>query len=83
MSYSDEVRTYCNSHYIQPARTAGKSEISIRAGDVHKAMGYKSRMPLVCSAIGASLFSENHGVRRIAVDGPLNGANTVFRFELI
>jgi hypothetical protein len=82
MGYADEVRAYCSRHYIQPARAAGKKEISIRAGDVHKAMGYKSRMPLVCSAIGTALFSEQNGIRRVSVDGPLNSANTVFRFKL-
>ena len=83
MSHSDEVRAYCSRHYVRSARISGAKEISIRAGDVHEAMGYKNRMPLVCSAIGASKFSENNALRRIAVDGPLNGANTVFRFELV
>lgn len=82
MSHAAEVRAYCARHYIQPARVAGKNEISIRAGDVHEAMGYKNRMPLVCSAIGATVFSETNNVRRVGVEGPLNGANTVFRFQL-
>jgi hypothetical protein len=80
--YADEVRAYCSRHYVQPARAAGKKEISIRAGDVHEAMGYKNRMPLVCSAIGTTIFAEQNGVRRISVEGPLNGADTVFRFKL-
>lgn len=83
MRYADEVRAYCNRHYVQPARSAGEKEFSIRAGDVHEAMGYKNRMPLVCSAIGAAIFSETNAARRISVDGPLNGANTVFRFRLL
>jgi 5-methylcytosine-specific restriction enzyme B len=82
MSYADEVRAYCVRHYVQSARAAGKTEFSIRAGDVHEDMGYKNRIPLVCSAIGASTFSENNGLLRLAVEGPLNGANTIFRFRL-
>ena len=45
-------------------------------------MGYKNRVPLVCSAIGTTIFSEQNGVRIISTEGPLNGANTVFRFKL-
>lgn len=83
MSYADEVRAYCSRQYVQPARATGRNEFSIRAGDVHEAMGYKNRMPLVCSAIGATIFSEQNAVHRVAVEGPMNGANTVFRFRLI
>lgn len=83
MSYAEEVRAYCSRQYIQPARAAGRSEVSIRAGDVHEALGYKNRMPLVCSAIGAAVFSEQNAVRRLAIEGPINGANTVFRFQVI
>ena len=82
MSYAEEVRAYCCRQFIQPARAAGKNEVSVRAGDVHKAMGYKNRMPLVCSAIGANIFSEQNSLRRVAIEGPINGANTVFRFQL-
>jgi hypothetical protein len=81
VNHADEVRAYCVHRYLQPARTAGQKEISIRAGDVHAAMGFKNRLPLVCSAIGASVFCDNNGLRRLAVEGPLNGANTVFRFQ--
>jgi hypothetical protein len=82
MRYADEVRAYCRRHYVQPARAAGEKEISIRAGDVHEAMGYKNRMPLVYSAIETATFSEENALRRISVEGPLNDANTVFRFKL-
>lgn len=81
LSYADEVRAYCGKRYVQPARRNGDKEFSIRAGDVHGAMGYKNRLPLVCSAIGATIFAEAHGLRRVGIDGPLNGSNTMFRFE--
>lgn len=83
MSYASEVRAFCLREYVQPARIAGTTEILIRAGDVHEAMGYKNRLPLVCSALGTSIFSQNNGLLRLAVEGPLNGANTVFRFKLV
>jgi 5-methylcytosine-specific restriction enzyme B len=83
MSYADQVRKHCRQHYVEPARAAGQKEISIHAGDVHQALGFQNRFPLVCSAIGAAAFSEENRVRRIALEGPLNGSNTVFRFALL
>jgi hypothetical protein len=83
MSYAEEVRVYCGKSYVDPARARGDKHISLRAGDVHDAMGYRNRMPLICSALGATVFEEQFRVRRTAVEGPLNGANTVFRFEVL
>jgi len=83
MSHADDVRALCAKKYIEPARSRGEKQVSIRAGDVHEAMGYKNRMPLVCSALGAITFEDKCRVRRVGVDGPLNGANTIFRFVLL
>jgi hypothetical protein len=52
---------------------AGRRQFSIRLGDVHAALGYKSQPSLVCSAIGAVTFIEENGLNRIAIDGPMNG----------
>jgi len=83
MSYADEVRAFCGKQIIDPARATGQSEVAIRAGDVHKDLGFKNRLPLVCSALGASIFEEQYRVKRTAVEGPLNGANTVLRFAVL
>ena len=83
MSYANAVREHCRQHYIEPARLRGDPTVSIRAGDVHTAMGYTCRQPLVCSAIGAKVFEEQQRVERISVSGPLNGANTTFTFRLL
>ncbi len=82
MSYADDVRKYCKDYIIDPARKRGEKQISIRAGDIHNAMGYKNRLPLVCSALGANKFQEFAGVERISVSGPTNGANAVFTFRI-
>jgi len=80
MSYADDVRQYCKDNIIDPARRRGEEQIVIRAGDIHKAMGYQSRMPLVCAAIGAKKFEEIAGVVRVSLTGPTNGANAMFTF---
>ena len=82
MSFADDVRDHCERIYITPARRRRDQVMSIRAGDVHRDMGYRNRYPLVCSAIGAKVFEERCRIERVAVEGPLNGANTMFRFRL-
>lgn len=82
MSLADDVRDHCEVHYINPARTCGQSTVLIRAGDVHADLGYKNRLPLVCSAIGAQIFEQRCRVQRIGVAGPHTGANTTFTFRL-
>jgi 5-methylcytosine-specific restriction enzyme B len=83
MSQADQVREYCRSHYVEPARARGDSTVDIRAGDVHSALGLKNRYPLVCSAIAATVFEELNRVRRVGSEGPHSGANTVFRFRTL
>jgi hypothetical protein len=83
MSFADDVREHCRVHYVEPARARGEPTVAIRTGDVHSALGYKNRLPLVCSAIGATTFDEACRVERVGVDGPLNGANTTFTFRLL
>jgi hypothetical protein len=82
VSHSDDVREHCRTQIIGPARVRGAITAAIRAGDVHKALGYKNRMPLVCSALGSKLFEQACQVERVSVDGPLNGANATFTFRL-
>jgi 5-methylcytosine-specific restriction enzyme B len=83
MRLADEVRHYCKETYVDPGRERGEKTVTIRSGDVHKALNYRNRYPLVCSAIGSNLFEELCSVRRISVEGPLNGVSTLFTFELI
>jgi len=83
MNHADDVREYCKPRYVVPARQKGERFITIRAGNVHQALNYRQRYPLVCSAIGSNRFEEMANVRRESIEGPLNGANTLFKFELI
>ena len=82
MSHADDVHEYCVVTYVDPARRKGEKFIKIRSGDVHSALNFRNRYPLVCSAIGSNLFEELAQVSRVSIEGPLNGPNTVFTFEL-
>lgn len=83
MSLANDVRQHCKETYIDPARKRGEKKVTIRSGDVHSDLNYRNRYPLVCSAIGSNLFEEMGKVKRISVEGPLNGVSTLFTFELI
>jgi len=82
MTLSDSVRDYCKTHLIAPARERGETTVSIRAGDIHAALGFKNRVPLVCSALDTTVFEQFAQVCRISVEGPTSGANAVFKFRL-
>lgn len=71
MSHADDVREYCVVTYIDPARKKGEKFIKIPSGDVHSALNYRNRYPLVCSAIGSNLFEELAHASRVSIDGPL------------
>jgi len=83
MSFADDVRQYCKETYVDPARSSGEKMLTIRSGDVHSALNYMNRYPLVCSAIGSNKFEEMCNVKRISVEGPLNGVSTLFTFQVI
>jgi hypothetical protein len=83
MSFADDVRSYCIEHYINPARIRNIQNVTIRAGDVHKEMDYRDRMPLICSSLGAHKFEERANVEKLNITGPANGANTEFHFRII
>lgn len=83
MSLADDVREYCKKTYIDSARRRGQRTVTIKSGDVHSALNYKNSYPLVCSAIGSNRFEQLCNLKRISVEGPLNGVSTLFTFELI
>lgn len=70
------------NNYVDPARQKKQKTITIRSGDVHSALNYKNRYPLVCSALGPNCFEEMCDLRRMSVEGPLNEVSTLFTFEL-
>jgi hypothetical protein len=82
MSQADRIRNFVAENYVAPARDESRSEVTIRAGDVHRAMHLTSAMPAVCSAIGSSIFKALARVTLRERTGPANGANVYFRFGL-
>ncbi len=75
MKLADRIRYYVRVELVEPAREAGQSQITVRAGDVHKALGLENRMPVVCGALDAAKFYAQAGVTKIERRGPPQGAN--------
>lgn len=82
MSKADKIRGFVLENYVKPARERGENEITIRAGDIHKVMGLRDSMPAVASALGAQKFENFARVKLIKREGPHNGANLRFTFQL-
>lgn len=82
ISTADEIREHCIKEHVEPARTRRAYTVTLRSGDVHEELGYVARLPAVCAALGSDTFERVARVRRLAIDGPLNGASTLFVFVL-
>jgi hypothetical protein len=86
MNDSDRVRAYVMNHFVVPARRSGSGTVTVRAGDVHKAMRWDlKKVPQVCSALSTKKFLNYANVELIARKGPPSGQSTTveFTFRLI
>jgi hypothetical protein len=79
---AERIRQYVLDSIISPARARGERELSVRAGNVHRDLGLRNRLPAVCGALGATVFSKMASVEVVRVSGPANGATTEFTFRL-
>ena len=82
MTPSELVKDYAFKTYIIPARSRGAPSVQIRAGDIHKALGFKQRSALVCSALGSLAFRDQYKIKLIARDGPGVGMTTLFTYDV-
>ena len=80
---ADRIRQHVITHDIVPAREAGQSEVSVRAGAVHGEMGLQDRMPAVCGALDAQVFLDLAGAELKERSGPPQGATARFVFRII
>lgn len=79
---SDRVREYAKRQYIEPAKKEGKKSLSIRAGNIHKELGFLRRIPVVCSALRSRKFQKNCDIQLSYIDGPNNSTTTTFTYRL-
>jgi hypothetical protein len=81
---SDEIRKYAREKYVEPAIAKGEREVRVRAGDVHKAMALKNRVPVVCQALESKLFLKENNLVLESKEGPPSGLSTsvVFTYRI-
>ena len=79
---SDRVRDHVKRKYIDPAKKDGKTSLSIRAGDIHKELGFSRRIPVVCSALRSHKLQKNCDIELTYVGGPNNSTTTTFSYKI-
>ena len=82
MSQADDVRSFVLNRIIRPARADGRELVTLRAGDVHRDMSLANAYPTVCSALRGMKLQRQGSMTLVACEGPRNGANVWFRFDL-
>lgn len=82
MADSQDIRTHIIDHYVKPARNRGDHTVTVRAGDVVDELSPSPAIPAVCGVLGSNMFEREARVQRLAVDGPIPGATTLFVFKL-
>jgi hypothetical protein len=84
MGHADVVREYAREKYIKPAVQRGERIIKIRAGDVHKALALKNRVPTVCQALESEILLKSNNLVLAGKEGPPSGLSTsvVFTYEV-
>jgi hypothetical protein len=84
MGSANEVRKYATEKYIEPAIRRGERRIQIRAGDVHKQLVLKNRVPLVCQALESEIFLKGNNLILESKEGPPSGLSTsvVFTYRV-
>jgi len=78
-SDAERVRVWVEENVIQPAKERGERVVTVTAGDVHRDLGLKNRVPLVCQALKSKrLLEKNHLVLK-EVSGPPSGLSTTLK----
>lgn len=79
-SLADRIRRHVNETVIAPARNAGKTAVIVVAGDVHKDLRLKDRMPAICGALDAQKFQDEYRVVLCKRSGPKQSSTATWSF---
>ena len=79
---ADDIRAAALKLYIEPARQRGDAEVSIRAGDLHDALGLDQAHANVCQALGGAKFQAMAKVPAPRIEGPGQSTTTNYHFSL-
>lgn len=70
------IREYIRMHYLEPARQRRETLVTLRAGDIHRELGLRNRVPNVCQVMESKLLEKEAGVKVSSRQGPPSGRGT-------
>jgi hypothetical protein len=77
-SQAGGIRTYLRTTYLEPARRRGETFVTLMAGDIHKELGLRNRVPNVCQVMESKILEREAGVKVSSKQGPPSGRGTTF-----
>jgi len=80
---ADEIRSHIITNHVNPARSRTQGELALRAGDIHRELSLKNRMPAVCGVLGGEKLQQEAHIVRIGTSGPIPSATAEFRFKIL
>lgn len=83
MTLADKIREFVKLNYIDQARKNGERTVTVRASEIHKAMGLESRFPAVCQALDSDKFIDYASVVLYKRSGPPLSSSVVWMFDLM
>ena len=75
-SQAETIRQHIEEHYFAPARSRGETLVTVRAGDIHKELGLRNRVPNVCQAMESRILERNARVKISSKQAPPKGRGT-------
>jgi len=75
-SSAERIRSFVAREYVQPARRKGERRVKVVAGDVHRALQLKNRVPNVCQVLDSKKFRDENGLEIEEKLGPPSGMGT-------
>ncbi|SNX73185.1 5-methylcytosine-specific restriction protein B [Cereibacter ovatus] len=82
MRGAERARLVALNYFIEPAREAGLSAVTIRAGDLHDMSGLVKNWANVCQALEGELFQKLASVLAPTRSGPERSTTTEYTFVL-
>jgi len=73
---ASEIRQFIRIRYVEPARRKSETLVTLRAGDLHRELGLRNRVPNVCQVMESKLLQKEAGVRVSSKQGPPSGRGT-------
>jgi len=73
---ADRIRQYLKQQYLDTARLRGVTIVRIVAGDIHKELGLKNRVPNVCQVLKSEKFLKENRLVLENFEGPPSGLST-------